>query len=323
MLKSERTPVTLSDAITYFADSDNAIRFLAELRWPDGVKCPHCGASDPGFLKTRRIWKCHNKACRRQFSIKVGTIFEDSPLGLDKWLPALWMLANSKNGISSYELARALAVTQKTAWFMLGRIRNAMRTRTFARFEGEIELDEAYFGGLYKNMHQAKRKRLGSGQGQKNKVGVIGILQRPKNPNHTSQFQAQVMGTDREMKHLGLRVRSMVQDGSTIYTDEAQSYHVLNRRYMRAIINHAREYVRGKVHTNGVENFWSLLKRTIKGTYVSVDPFHFFRYLDEQVFRFNHRRASDGDRFVAMVDSLLGTRLTWNDLTGSDIPATT
>ncbi|MGQ0701766.1 MAG: IS1595 family transposase [Gemmatimonadales bacterium] len=324
MLKFPHTPVTLADAITYFADQDNALRFLAELRWPDGVKCPHCGADDPGFLASRRIWKCRAKECRKQFSIKVGTIFEDSPLGLDKWLPALWLLANSKNGISSYELARALDVTQKTAWFMLGRIRAAMATRTFARFEGEIEMDEAFFGGLYKNMHQSKRKRLGSGQGQRNKIGVLGVLQRPKTRSHVSQFQGSVIGPDREMKHLGLRVRSLVQEGSRLYTDEDKHYQLLQQRYIREIINHAREYVRGKVHTNGVENFWSLLKRTIKGTYVSVDPFHFFRYLDEQVFRFNNRRASDGDRFVAMVDSLLGTRLTWKGLTGKDMsPATT
>jgi transposase-like protein len=127
MLKTPNTPVSLTDACAYFADQDNALRFLAELRWPDGVKCPHCEADDPGFLKSRHIWKC--RKCRKQFSIKVGTIFEDSPLGLDKWLPALWMLANSKNGISSYEVARALHVTQKTAWFMLGRIRAAIRER--------------------------------------------------------------------------------------------------------------------------------------------------------------------------------------------------
>jgi transposase-like protein len=178
----------LADAMAYFADQDNAIRFLAELRWPDGVQCPHCGAGDPGWLASRHIWKCKAKACRKQFSIKVGTIFEDSPLGLDKWLPALWMLANSKNGISSYEMGRALGVTQKTAWFMLGRIRAAMGAASFERMEGEVEIDEAFLGGKFKNMHLSKRKRLGKGQGARTtKVGVFGVLERPRGKNGVSR----------------------------------------------------------------------------------------------------------------------------------------
>ena len=324
MLKSERTPVTLADAIVYFADQDNAIRFLAELRWPDGVKCPHCGADDPGFLSTRRIWKCRAKGCRKQFSIKVGTIFEDSPLGLDKWLPALWMLANSKNGVSSYEVARALHVTQKTAWFMLGRIRAAMAAESFTHFDGEVEMDESFLGGKYKNMHLSKRKRLGKGQGPRNtKVGVFGVLERPKGPNGVSRVRTTVVG-DASAQAMYDRVRSTVKPGSRVYTDSDGTYGVLEQQYIRQAVNHAREYVRGRVHTNGIENFWSLLKRTIRGTYVSVDPFHVVRYLNEQVFRFNHRVASDGERFVAVVDSLVGKRLTWNQLVGAGLdPATT
>src|SRR5688500_1327230 len=193
MLKTQRTPTCLTDAISYFADPDNAIRFLAELRWPDGVKCPHCGADDPGFLATRRIWKCRAKACRKQFSIKVGTIFEDSPLGLDKWLPALWLIANAKNGISSYEVARALGVTQKTAWFMLGRIRAAMEYAGGGGFDGEVEIDHSFLGGKYKNMHRSKRDRLGSGFGSKNKTAVFGILQRPRGKNGVSRIRTTVV----------------------------------------------------------------------------------------------------------------------------------
>jgi transposase-like protein len=320
MLKSFNTPVSLADACAYFADQDNALRFLAELRWPDGVRCPHCQADDPGFLKSRRIWKC--RKCRRQFSIKVGTIFEDSPLGLDKWLPALWMLANAKNGISSYEMARAIHVTQKTAWFMLGRIRAAMATDSFARFEGEVEIDESYLGGKYGNMHLRKRARLGPGHRQRNKVGILGVLERPRGPNGVSRIRTTVVGEDTDAKRFFARVRSAVRTGAKVYTDDHRNYGILDRAYVRQVINHAYAYVRGRVHTNGIENFWSLLKRTIKGTYVSIDPFHVFRYLDEQAFRFNNRRASDGDRFVAVVDSLLGKRLTYRQLTGADLATT-
>lgn len=325
MLKSPNTPVSLSDAIAYFADQNNALNFLAELRWPKGATCPHCGHENPGFLKSRRIWKCRQKGCRKQFSIKIGTIFEDSPLGLDKWLPALWMLANSKNGISSYEMARALHVTQKTAWFMLGRIRLAMRSKTFVRFEGEVEIDEAYLGGLYENMHAAKRGRLGSGRGQRNKTGVMGFLQRPRHKHGASQVHARVTGTRPSVQELLAEVKSAVKPGSKLYTDSYRGYGVLDHQYARESVNHmANEYARGKVHTNGIECFWSLLKRTIKGTYVSIDPFHVFRYLDEQAFRFNNRIASDGDRFVAVVDSLLGKRLTYRRLIGADLaPGTT
>lgn len=326
MLKSERTPVTLADAMVYFSDQDNAIRFLAELRWPDGVTCPHCGASDPGFLKTRRIWKCHAKGCRRQFSIKVGTIFEDSPLGLDKWLPALWMLANSKNGISSYELGRSLHVTQKTAWFMLGRIRAAMATKSFQQMEGEVEIDESHLGGKYINMHQGKRKRMGEGRGThyKTKTPVFGALERARGKHGVSRVRTTIVDEVSPRANYK-RIADTVKPGSRVYTDGDLKLAVLRPNYIREIVRHeAREYVRGRVHVNSVENFWPLLKRTIKGTYVSVDPFHVRRYLDEQTFRFNNRRASDGDRFTTLLDSLLGTRLTWKELVGGDLaPATT
>src|SRR6266516_4884856 len=158
MPKTKHLPNSLYEAIHYFADKDVALTFLVSLRWPNGVTCPACDARNPGFLKTRRIWKCRD--CGRQFSVKLGTIFEDSPIGLDKWLPALWMLANSKNGISSYELARALGVTQKTGWFMLHRIRLSMQTKTFVKMRGEVEADETFIGGKRANMHKKKQARV-------------------------------------------------------------------------------------------------------------------------------------------------------------------
>src|SRR5437867_8406040 len=176
MNKTSPAPSTLRDAIRYFADPDVALTFLASLRWPKGATCPACEAGNHGFLKPRRIWKCRD--CGRQFSVKLGTIFEDSPIGLDKWLPALWMLANSKNGISSYELARALGVTQKTGWFMLHRIRLAMQTRTWAKMRGTVEADETFIGGAAKFMHRSKRNRVIRGTGGMDKTPVLGILER-------------------------------------------------------------------------------------------------------------------------------------------------
>src|SRR5688572_10848982 len=327
MLKTQRTPTCLTDAISYFADPENAIRFLAELRWPDGVKCPDCGADDPGFLATRRIWKCRAKACRKQFSIKVGTIFEDSPLGLDKWLPALWLIANAKNGISSYEVARALGVTQKTAWFMLGRIRAAMEHAGGDPLSGEVEIDESFLGGKFRNMHLSKRRRLvekdARGSQYRTKSAVFGALERPKDKNGVSRVRT-TLANDHSPEAIFSRVSGAIKPGSKVYSDSDKALAVIERRYVREAVNHAHEYVRGRVHTNGIENFWSLLKRTIRGTYISVDPFHVPRYLSEQVFRFNNRRAGDGERFVAVIDSLLGKRLTYRELIGADLtPATT
>ena len=157
MKDSNGTPETLLEAIRFFSDPDIALAFMAGLRWPDGAICQRCGSTMVYFLKTRKVWKC--RECKKQFSIKVGTIFEDSPIGLDKWLPAMWMLANCKNGISSYELGRALGVTQKTAWFMLHRIRLAMQTESFQKMEGEVEVDETFIGGKARFMHKESREK--------------------------------------------------------------------------------------------------------------------------------------------------------------------
>jgi transposase-like protein len=329
MLKSPRTPTCLTDAVTYFADPDRALEFLVELRWPQGVTCPHCGAPEPSFLKSRRIWKCRAKPCRKQFSIKVGTIFEDSPLGLDKWLPALWLIANAKNGISSYEVARALGVTQKTAWFMLGRIRAAMEYAGGDPFSGEVEIDETFVGGRYEYMHKSKRDRLGGGSAGQNKVAITGILergriesQRAKGKRGASRVRVTLTKSLLDTKGLFAHVQGTVRPGSAVYSDEAREYGILSNAYARQVVNHSHEYVRGRVHTNGIENFWSLLKRTIKGTYVSIDPFHTLRYIDEQVFRFNNRRAGDGERFVAVLAALVGKRLTYRELTGADLATT-
>jgi len=316
-------PSTLAQAIRYFADPDTSLTFLAVLRWPGGVACPACEARNPGFLRTRRIWKCRD--CGKQFSVKLGTIFEDSPIGLDKWLPALWMLANAKNGISSYELARALGVTQKTAWFMLHRIRLAMQTRTWAKMKGHVEADETFIGGKAKFMHWAKRKHVIRGTGGMDKTPVLGILERNAEGKPSRVRAVVVKNLTKRQTHKN--IHETVKRGSNLYTDTTYNYTTakgIRAFFQHQAINHAREYVRGQVHTNGLENFWSLLKRSIKGTYISVDPFHLFRYVDEQVRRFNERKGTDRSRFVSVLADIVGRRITYSDLTGAKLsPATT
>ncbi len=318
MITPYKLPESLSDAVRYFADSDRAFSFLAQLRWPDGAACVHCGADKPIFLKTRRIWKC--RSCRKQFSVKVGTIFEDSALGLDKWLPALWLIANCKNGVSSYEVGRSLKVTQKTAWFMLHRIRTGMRSKSFGKWDGALEVDETFVGGKAGNMHKGKKERV-LAHPQKAKAAIVGILRR--GPKGASRVRAVV--TPQVTKPVLQRyVREHIEAGSAVYTDAYLSYKGLDRDYCYDTIDHGVAYVRGEIHTQGLENFWSLLKRAIKGTYVSVDPFHLRRYLDAQVFRFNLRKHNDGERFIEVVKGIIGRRITYKQLIGADIaPATT
>ena len=307
MKDRNEVPQTLVDAIHYFSDPDVCLCFVVELRWPDGVTCPRCDGKDVRFLEKRRIWECKAKHPRKQFSVKVGTIFEDSALSLDKWLAAIWMIANAKNGISSYEIHRALGITQKSAWFVLHRIRLAMQTGTFAKLSGEVEVDETYIGGKARNMHPGKRKA--KGRGTVGKAVVMGLLER-HGEVRTEVVPDIVRGTLHE------KVKSHIEGGSTIYTDELASYNGLEAEYAHLVINHAEAYVKGNVHTNGMENFWSLLKRGIKGTYVSVEPFHLFRYLDEEAFRFNTRRDNDAGRFLRVAASVAGKRLEYRNLIG-------
>ncbi|MBX3283962.1 MAG: IS1595 family transposase [Actinobacteria bacterium] len=293
------------EAIRYFSDPDVCVEFVASLRWEDGKPvCPECGGMDHSFLTTRRLWKC--KACKKQFSVKVGTIFEDSPLGLDKWLCAIWLIANSKNGISSHELGRSIGVTQKSAWFMLHRIRLAMQTGSFDKFDGIVEVDETFIGGLARNMHKNKRPK---GTGFVGKTIVAGAL------NRGGEVTARVVPNTKTTTLTG-HVEDVVEPGATVYTDAHSGYRTLARDYEHATIDHATHYVDGQVHTNGMENFWSLLKRGLHGTYISVEAFHLFRYIDERVFTFNHREATDLGRFSTVVEMAAGRRLTWDQVTG-------
>ncbi len=318
-MATDTAPKTLREAILFFADYENCHRAVMAIRWPDGVvRCPRCGSENVTYLANQRRWKCYGDHPKAQFSLKVGTIFEDSALGFEKWLPALWLLTNCKNGISSYELARALGVTQKTAWFMLSRLRLALQDTDGGKFSGDVEVDETYIGGKARNMHKAKRERL-KGRTWFGKVAVMGLLQR--HPDGESKVRTKIVkGTKRG--HLVGTMKEHIELGSHVFSDALPTYSSMGHLFVHKFIDHAEAYAFGNVHTNGLENFWALLKRAIKGTYVSVEPFHMFRYLDEQAFRFNNRKMTDAFRFALALKGIIGKRLTYTALTGSELPQT-
>ena len=310
----KKQPKTLQEAIIYFADGDSATDYLRSRRWPDGKAiCPTCGSGDVRYIATRKLWECKTKHPKKQFSIKVGTIFEGSTIPLSKWMCAVWMLTNCKNGVSSYEIHRAFGITQKSAWFMLQRIRLAMQDEDDGgTMGGEVEVDETFIGGKARNMHKDKLAKKITGTGGKDKTIVFGMLERGG--------RAKTKVIDSRKRHeLHGQIRKHVKVGSSIFSDELKSYDGLATDYEHAVINHAVQYADGNVHTNGMENFWSLLKRGIRGTYVSVEPFHLFRYLDEQCFRFNFRKDwDDSERFDLVLSQVANRRLTYAELTGKD-----
>ena len=307
-----RYPKSLVEAVRFFSDFERCRQYMVKLRWPDGkVTCPRCGGDRVKWLAKARVWKCYAKHSQPTFTLKTGTIFEDSPVGLDKWTTAIWLVVNCKNGISSLEMGRHLGVTQKTAWFMNHRIRKAMQEGSLDKLGGEVEVDETFIGGKARNMHVSARKRRITGTGGKDKTAVLGMLER------NGKVRTTVI-ENRRKKTIQPEVREHVEAGSALYSDELLSYEGLASDYAHQVINHAVEYARDNVHTNGMENYWALLKRGLNGTYVSVEPFHLFRYLAEQAFRFNNREAEGGDfeRFSLAMAQAVGRRLTYEELAG-------
>jgi hypothetical protein len=317
------TPKTLQEAIQNFSDFENCRQFMIAVRWPDGiVRCPTCGSEKVTYLQKARLYKCYGDHPRPKFSLKVGTVFEDSPIALEKWLPAFWLVVNCKNGISSWEIHRALGVTQKTAWFMLHRIRLGMKSHLYGEPHklggdggGPVEVDETFVGGKLINMHQDKKLRYHQRGGTHGKAVVMGLLDR-----ELRQVRAKVVPNVRR-DTLQNEILREVEYGSKVYTDEAVGYDNMHSAFVHDIVNKMEGYVDGQVHVNGVENFWCLLKRTLKGTYVAVEPYHLQAYVDEQVFRFNNRATkdnplNDGDRFMLALSQIVGKRLTYAELTG-------
>jgi transposase-like protein len=322
----QQEPKTLQEAIQYFSDPYNCLTYMIPLTFPDGiVTCPTCGRTDVKFLANQRRWQCKSVHPKRQFSAKVGTIFEDSPIPLEKWLPAVWMIVNDKNGISSWELHRALGVTQKTAWFMLHRIRLAMQEKSSFKLGGNggpVEVDETFIGGKARNMHKSRKQRMERKAGPGGlyaggaKAIVMGMLQRG------GKVRTQII-TERKRPIMRQVIDACIEKGAIVHTDEHNSYMGLSEEYVHEVINHAEAYVKNYISTNGIENFWSLLKRGIGGTYVSIEPFHLFRYLDEQAFRYNNRATkdnplNDSDRFALALSQIVGKRLTYSELTGKE-----
>ena len=316
-------PATLLEAVQYFAVPGNCINYLAAKRWPNRKAiCPTCGGDRVSFLEKQVRWQCSSRHPKRQFSIKVGTIFEDSPLGLDKWLPAAWLIANNRNGISSWELSRALGVTQKTAWFMLHRVRLAMQDDlTGGSLGGEVEVDETFIGGKARNMHKSRKiKAQAQGRNIGNKTIVLGMLERASE-GKPKRVRASVIA-DRAKTTMQPEIKAHIEKGATVHSDEFASTWRMDDTFQHNLVEHLSTYVNGNCHTNGIENFWSLLKRGVAGTYVSVEPFHLFRYVDEQAFRFNNRKDVNGDvisdaaRFDLAIEKIVGKRLTYKALTG-------
>lgn len=300
----QKEPTTLLEAVRLFADKQVAHDYFVALRWPNGMACPRmgCGSADVAKIKTRNAWRCRD--CNRQFTAKVGTIFEDSPIGFDKWLPAMWLLSANRNGISSCELARGIGVTQKSAWFMLHRLRHAMKTTTFEKLSGQVEVDETYFGG--KPRHQKPRFDGGRNVKTYKKTAVMGLRERG------GKVRAFVV-PDTHLFTLNRRLRQNVAEGSTVYTDALPAYSSIDRLYVHHVINHSIEYVRGHVHTNNIENFWRTTKWALR-TYIRPTAKHLDRYLDEEIFRFNERENKDGPRFALALKGADSKRLTWKML---------
>ncbi|MCP5433206.1 MAG: IS1595 family transposase [Alphaproteobacteria bacterium] len=296
---------SLIELMEALPDEQSAIDHFTAIRWKDGAFCPHCGSTKIYHFSDKRSHKCG--ACRARFSIKVGTIFEDTKIPLRKWMMAIWLITSHKKGIASTQLAKDIKVTQKTAWFMLHRLRHAAMTKSFsAPLKGTVEADETYVGGKAKNKHASKREK--GTQGGRGKVIVFGMLEREGQLRtlHISNLKAHnVHGI----------ISDHVEPGANIMTDEHVSFVGLQGRYHHHTVNHsAGEYVRHFfAHTNGIESVWALLKRQIIGIHHWVSQKHLSRYLGEMAWRYNRRNLEEGDRLNALLSSTDG-RLTYRAL---------
>lgn len=297
---------SLFDLMDAFPDEQSCVDHLRAIRWRDGEFCPHCGASRIMHFADKKTFKCSD--CRARFSIKVGTIFEDTKLPLRKWFMAIWLITNHPKGIASTTLAKDLKITQKSAWFVLHRLRHAAATKSFnAPLKGDVEADTTYVGGKEKNKHASDRK--GGTQGGSGKAVVLGMIERD------GEMRAAHV-PDGKAKTLQGVIRKTVKPGSALLTDEDRAFVGLDKDYTHLAVNHsAGEYVRlgGFVHTNSIESVWALLKRQIIGIHHWVSPKHLDRYVQEMTWRFNRREAAVTDRMNDLFGCVEG-RLTYKAL---------
>lgn len=294
-------------------DEAAAVAHFRAIRWKNGAVCPYCGSVRVYDLKGGMRHKCGD--CRLSFSIKVGTIFEDTKIQIRKWLAAIWLITSHKKGIASTQLARDIGVTQKTAWFMLHRLRHAARTRSFNRpLGGEVEVNETFIGGKHGNRHISERRENAAAKGKKRsgiagKAIVMGLLERG------GELRAGVIASTAQSE-LEPIVRHHVAEGAKVYTDEHRGYHDLRHGFDHQTVAHSRdEYVRGSVHTQSIEGFWSLLKRQIYGIHHWVSAKHLDQYVAEASWRYMLRKRADGARVTTLLAQTDG-RLTYTMLIG-------
>ncbi len=297
----------LKEMMQNFSDDNKCRSLLENMRWNGKRVCPHCGVIDSSYqLKDGKTYMCKEKGCRKKFTVTVGTVFENSKIPLSTWFAAIYLCTAHKKGISSLQLSRDLGVTQKTAWFMLHRIREMMMDKAPSKLGNIVQVDETYVGGKNKNKHEHKKVKESQGRSLKDKTPVLGI-------SGNGQVNVQVV-PDTKAKTLKPIVEQMVKEGAITVTDEWHSYNALKENYNHIVVNHGQgEYVRGAFHTNTIEGFWSLLKRGIYGIYHQVSPKHLNRYCSEFAGRYNTREIGDGARFALSLKNSVG-RIKYKEL---------